>query len=559
MAKPPPFSPPAYSVWVNTLWFLSLVISLTCAMLATSLQQWARRHIRITQPARRRPHKRARVRAYFANGIDKFHVPSAVEAFPALVHLSLFTFFAGLLVYLFNINHSVFSAVICWVALLSATYACITLMPIFWHDSPYYAPLSSTAWTLYTAISYTIFKALTLISDCCRHHAYCRRFCEWRNYYYGRIFLSLERAAEAAALKRPSETDLRILEWTLDALCEDDALERFLASIPGFYKSDVVKTQDFLLRPHEDFLMKIRFTLCYFLSQSLSSNSVSELVTIHRLSLCLVAASAVNATWVVLEHIINFSNLCRVPHFIEIGHFLRYWIKSSDKQIASWVQVIISHIVASVQEHDNRWFVLAMDYLGVSGDVLQDYLAHGDSVLLANLIRTVRPACLDWRLADHLPPLSEFGVHNTLPTLRREFCILWNDMSRKAQENPEALDSHKGALLRIWPIYKALHPGVDISSTPFIETSGSGVFGIQFSLPYPLCDDPNHHTDLTHHVHRVAVGAATGTHLPATIPIIVPQRDSVTPSPLSASDADDTSIHQADEPSSSDLPAPITP
>jgi len=39
--KPPPFSPPKYAIWVNSLWFLSLAISLTCALLATLLQQWA--------------------------------------------------------------------------------------------------------------------------------------------------------------------------------------------------------------------------------------------------------------------------------------------------------------------------------------------------------------------------------------------------------------------------------------------------------------------------------------------------------------------------------------
>ncbi|KAI0293675.1 hypothetical protein B0F90DRAFT_1642276, partial [Multifurca ochricompacta] len=44
LANPPAFSPPKYAVWVNALWFLSFVISLTCAMLATLLQQWARRY-----------------------------------------------------------------------------------------------------------------------------------------------------------------------------------------------------------------------------------------------------------------------------------------------------------------------------------------------------------------------------------------------------------------------------------------------------------------------------------------------------------------------------------
>ncbi|KAH9987497.1 hypothetical protein BJV77DRAFT_1186770 [Russula vinacea] len=64
IAKPPPFSPPRYSVWVNSLWFLSLVISVSCALWATSLHQWARRYIRMTQPARCSPEKRARMRAF---------------------------------------------------------------------------------------------------------------------------------------------------------------------------------------------------------------------------------------------------------------------------------------------------------------------------------------------------------------------------------------------------------------------------------------------------------------------------------------------------------------
>jgi len=42
--SPPTFSPPNYAVWVNSLWFLSLVISLTCALLATLLQQWHTHH-----------------------------------------------------------------------------------------------------------------------------------------------------------------------------------------------------------------------------------------------------------------------------------------------------------------------------------------------------------------------------------------------------------------------------------------------------------------------------------------------------------------------------------
>ncbi|KAI0264770.1 hypothetical protein BGY98DRAFT_1159686 [Russula aff. rugulosa BPL654] len=108
VAKPPPFSAPRYSVWVNTLWFLSLVMSVSCALWATSLHQWARRYVRLAQPARCSPENRARMRAFFAGGVDKMHIPWAVEGLPMLLHLSLFLFFGGLAIFLFNVDREVF-------------------------------------------------------------------------------------------------------------------------------------------------------------------------------------------------------------------------------------------------------------------------------------------------------------------------------------------------------------------------------------------------------------------------------------------------------------------
>ncbi|KAF8257261.1 hypothetical protein EI94DRAFT_1525101, partial [Lactarius quietus] len=134
--SPPPFSPPNYAVWVNALWFLSLAISLTCALLATFLQQWARRYLKVTY-SRYSPHKRARIRAFFAEGVEKCLLPWAVDTLPTLLHISLFLFFAGLAVFLWNVNLTIFKLVLSWVGVCTALYGCITLMPIFRNDSPY--------------------------------------------------------------------------------------------------------------------------------------------------------------------------------------------------------------------------------------------------------------------------------------------------------------------------------------------------------------------------------------------------------------------------------------
>ncbi|KAF8494193.1 hypothetical protein F5888DRAFT_1568478, partial [Russula emetica] len=136
------FSPPKSAVWVNSLWFLSVLISLTCAMLATFVQKWARRYIKITQPSHYSPHKRARLRAFFSDGVDKWHVSWAIETLPALLHISHFLFLIGILIYLLTTNYTVFRNVVWWVVLSMVAYLTITLLPIFRPNSPYYAPLS---------------------------------------------------------------------------------------------------------------------------------------------------------------------------------------------------------------------------------------------------------------------------------------------------------------------------------------------------------------------------------------------------------------------------------
>ncbi|KAI0266177.1 hypothetical protein BC834DRAFT_824153, partial [Gloeopeniophorella convolvens] len=43
------FTPSSSAVRVNVLWFLSLVLSLICALTATLVQQWSRRYQQLTQ------------------------------------------------------------------------------------------------------------------------------------------------------------------------------------------------------------------------------------------------------------------------------------------------------------------------------------------------------------------------------------------------------------------------------------------------------------------------------------------------------------------------------
>ncbi|KAH9017116.1 hypothetical protein EDB83DRAFT_191925 [Lactarius deliciosus] len=199
LPDPSQFSPSVSAVWVNSLWFLSLLMSLTCALLATLLQQWARRYLRVTHP-RYGPHKRSCIRAFFSEGIDKLHLPWAVETLPTLLHTSLFLFFAGLVVFLFNIRHTVFGVVLWWVGLCTGTYLCITVLPIFRHDSPYYTPLSYSVWLFVSGFQYTVFRFLSwLVVFHLYEYDTWRRFDQLKDKYQQWLLQGMTKVAEETA------------------------------------------------------------------------------------------------------------------------------------------------------------------------------------------------------------------------------------------------------------------------------------------------------------------------------------------------------------------------
>jgi len=72
-----------------------------CALLATLVHQWTRRYVRNTQTATVQSRESAReTRAFFSEGAEKLYLSRVVETLPTLVHLSLFLFFIGLLIFL---------------------------------------------------------------------------------------------------------------------------------------------------------------------------------------------------------------------------------------------------------------------------------------------------------------------------------------------------------------------------------------------------------------------------------------------------------------------------
>ncbi len=482
-AKPPTFSPPRYAIWVNTLWFLSFAISLTYATLAMMLQQWGRRYIRVTQPLRSSPHKRARVRAFFSGAVDGLHVLWVIEGVRAMTHLSMFLFFAGLLIYLFNICHGAFVAVASWVALAIVVYVSFTLLPIFRPNSPYYAPLSPTLRFLCACTSFAVFNVLSSRVFSFLWPNVVDRFRVLRDYYRQRLSEDIGKNAEECAEQLAPEIDAHVLETTfhdLHDLSEDASWEKFFEAVPSFLTSKLVNgVKDHL---PEEFWEKFGQALGGFLDRTFSFNSVTESVRSRRLVICLNAAHTalgVNGVSHIFRDVFNG----RWPELLqsaEIGHSLRHWSNSTDKRFTWDVRRAVTQIVVGVRERDNRWISLVQAEYGIPFHVLRDYIGQGDSVLLSILIHMTRQAfqtrsCIPWILSS----LSKFSIRDTFPELQHAFCALWNDIVLEALDDI-VLESWnksgpKNIYLRILRetrhAYMALHQGTGIDLTGFFPST----------------------------------------------------------------------------------------
>jgi hypothetical protein len=513
-SSPPPFSPPNLAVWVNALWFLSLVISLTCALLATLLQQWARRYLKITQ-SRYSPHKRARIRAFFAEGVEKCLLPWAVEILPTLLHISLFLFFAGLVVFLSNVNLTIFKLVLSWVGLCLALYGCITCMPILRLDSPYYTPLSLPAWHIVTRTLFPIYRLLRWfnLSVKYRSSAY-HRYLELEESCRKSLVQGMQKITEKTALKSSSEMDTRAFMWTFDSLDEDHELEYFFSGLPGFRSSDVVK--DPLSSLTEEDKWKLYVTLRELMYRTFSSDLLPTPVKNRRAIICAkaVVPEHMPNAWRIVNRIL-FEYQYSGPLATRIAKILRGWGNTVAQDNILYARFAISKIIATSQPHDDPWYILVSDELGLSEPVLRDYAAHGDNLPLVILIHVVRqqfshfrkPSWRGYEFSFVLAAASKFNALDTSPELQHEFCALWNQIVREVRDGG---DRQMAPLIlgRIRGIYLSLH--ADTDSTPTLFPTSTNDMDTILEVPslYPVCNVPGHHPNSPPLIHD---GSASAT------------------------------------------------
>ena len=552
-AQPPMFYPPKYAIWVNSLWFLSLVIGLTCALLATLLQQWARQYIRLTQPARCSIEKRARVRAFFADGVDNMGLPWAMEALPALLHLSLFLFFSGLVIFLRNVNQTVSLSVTWCIGLFSVVYGYITTMPMLWHNSPYYTPLSKpTSYIAIVILTTTILLVAVVLSSVLIVCSSCltlfsvlsspwymffspemdyldearvrNDITRWDHImgvysfiltrYKGRCGISLNyflrvlphiylnfrdrvsrlwnqrTATEKIVLEQSSRIDHGILTWMIGALDEDNTLEKLLETIPGFL--NVQATKGFKLP-----LLGSRFadSICGFLGRNLLSDSLNEEVKTHRSIICINVVDKMCDSHGIQTFLLYISRPCfNQVRSIQTAQNLSRWCASSEGRVSLSAQQAVACILSYIPERDDRWIALAKDHLGIPEQAggLRALIADGDDSVSGYFLLHMIRKVIGTKSSDltFLSRLSRFDIRKARPGLQADFCALWNEIVQDARSRQVYIYSNSFSILRtIRHLYTTLHQGTEAAPIAL-----EFLFEIK---SYPLCNIAARHPNIS--------------------------------------------------------------
>ncbi|CAK5278548.1 unnamed protein product [Mycena citricolor] len=244
LPSPTAFSPPLSSLICNALWFTSLALSLSCALVATLVEQWAREYQHRTTMFSS-PSVRARVYMYLYYGLRRFNMHAVVGIPPVLLHGALVLFFAGLVAFLVPVNNIIMGISSALLLLFVSVYGTFTALPLFFLDCPYQTPLTRILWSLNQSLGSVLRAYIWRAAAICRAFYRKRRGVtdpEKATEYSvtnteasadGRPqSQSMVHALKSEALRSTVETETRALAWTVRSLSDDEELEPFVEGLP---------------------------------------------------------------------------------------------------------------------------------------------------------------------------------------------------------------------------------------------------------------------------------------------------------------------------------------
>ena len=231
--------PSNLDVAVNVLWTLSLFSSLTSALVANLVQQWAQEYLAYSR-CHPIPSTRARIRAYLFNGMTQHRLDLVISAIPLPLHLGLLLFGAGLITCFFSLNNVVAYTALGAYSIVGASYILLSVLPLIDLSSPFKTPISNFLWRTVQLVQLTV---LSLIQSIASFISYDSIFIRFRLPEVIRACRERYRAGIARGIEQNIETrrsiiDADSLRLVVLSLQTDAELEPFIGAIPQFLDSE---------------------------------------------------------------------------------------------------------------------------------------------------------------------------------------------------------------------------------------------------------------------------------------------------------------------------------
>ncbi|KAK0463864.1 uncharacterized protein EV420DRAFT_1111953 [Desarmillaria tabescens] len=137
------------SVWVNGLWFTSLALSLTTALVSVLVKQWLHHYMALPSGT---PREHSLLRQFRFAGLQKWRVLVIIGLLPVLMHTALAIFFVGLVIFLGPLRDSLAWVIGAITAIAYIAYLMAHILPLIFPQCPYRTSLCDLLHVLHTHV-----------------------------------------------------------------------------------------------------------------------------------------------------------------------------------------------------------------------------------------------------------------------------------------------------------------------------------------------------------------------------------------------------------------------
>lgn len=175
LSSSPAFTPSAAARWINILFFLSLVSSLSAALFGILAKQWLREYMQWNSTLGV-PRDNVLVRQVRFEAWEAWNISATISSIPALLELSMILFLVGIVILLWTLDAIVAITITTSVAIFMGVVLAFTALPVFFKRCPYKSP---TAWA-FVVLSGIVSDAAVYVLRFCVEYVRNLRYRYWR-------------------------------------------------------------------------------------------------------------------------------------------------------------------------------------------------------------------------------------------------------------------------------------------------------------------------------------------------------------------------------------------